>query len=420
MKTNSLKSMILENRWRVVVVLFAFLSLISLATTLGLSQIKSQKRVTALQLGDAAEGARVTIVSDSALNDYEAFRRGDRFYVKIPVADFAAASPNFRGNGFEDVKVQKVGDSVIVSFKLQPGATARVDQRSNRLDVIFSTVGMASRNVPPVNAVKSYPTSRNRRNASDSEASAGPVPPGSTPSSGQSARRESANLSPVNTSSDFRETSRSSRSSRRSVTQSSNGQTAKGNLASGNQSSQSKTTFPTSTSSPTALPSPVSTPTASTAFATPAFSPAAVNTQQPVGIPVSSTSKTPQGTTWESRIKFVKAWAKLNRSALTVGGLIALALLTGLVLWSRRKGRGTPAAKTPGKDISKPTPEKVAGRPVVERNPVAPAPVSTRAVAKSPMPRKETWVPQPAPAGFAAAAIHEQRDADQDREVFEL
>jgi len=31
----------------------------------------------------------VTIVSDSALNDYEAFRRGDRFYVKIPQAEFA-------------------------------------------------------------------------------------------------------------------------------------------------------------------------------------------------------------------------------------------------------------------------------------------------------------------------------------------
>lgn len=79
----------------------------------------------------------MTVVSDSALNDYEAFRRGDRFYVKIPLADFSSALPQLRADGFEDVQVQRVGDNVVVSFKLQPGATARVEQRSNRLDVIF-------------------------------------------------------------------------------------------------------------------------------------------------------------------------------------------------------------------------------------------------------------------------------------------
>ena len=41
-----------------------------------------------------------------------------------------------------------MGDSQIVSFKLQPGATARVDQRGNQLDVVFS----AANRIPPVNS----------------------------------------------------------------------------------------------------------------------------------------------------------------------------------------------------------------------------------------------------------------------------
>jgi hypothetical protein len=89
-------------------------------------------------------------------------------------------------------------------------------------------------------------------------------------------------------------------------------------------------------------------------------------------------------------------------------------------LWSRRKGRATAAAKTSRKRVRKPTAEKVAGRPVFERNPVAAPPVATPAVAKATIPRKETWVRKPAQAGFAAVAIHEHREADQDREVFEL
>lgn len=79
--------------------------------------------------------------TDSALSDYEAFRRGDRFYVKIPSAEFTSAVPHLRADGFEDVQGERVGDSVIVSFKLQPGASARVHQRLNGLDVVFSAPG---------------------------------------------------------------------------------------------------------------------------------------------------------------------------------------------------------------------------------------------------------------------------------------
>lgn len=146
MKNKFLKSIVLKNRWRCGLVLLAVLCLIGSGFTHGTAQSKNHKRVTSVRLGESAEGARVTVVSDSPLSDYEAFRRGDRFYVKIPLANFATAQPNFRGDGFDDIQVQTVGDSVIISFKLQPGATARVDQRFNRLDVIFSAVNRIARN----------------------------------------------------------------------------------------------------------------------------------------------------------------------------------------------------------------------------------------------------------------------------------
>lgn len=401
-------SLKLKNRWHAAIVFFALLGLISVPANLSLSQVKSQKRVTALQLGEAAEGSRVTIVSDSALNDYEAFRRGDRFYVKIPLADFAAATPNLRGNGFEDVQVQKAGDSVIVSFKLQLGATARVDQRSNRLDVIFSSVSMP-KSVPAVNALKTYPTSRNRRNTADAEAAAGPIPPMSSSLPGPSRISEPVVNYSEDTSNNTRSTMRADGSSRRSFAQTRDGQNSRGNLSARNVTSQS-TTLPSSASSPATMAIPLSTPVPPSAYATPY----AANSQYPAGVSSTAKSKTPEVSTWDSRIQSLKAWAKLNRSALIVGGIIALALLAGAVLWSRLKSRGPATAKTSRKVSGKRVTEKVAGRTVVETVP------PTNPLANAPQPRREAWVAQPAAAGFGTAVTHQPRDADQDREVFEL
>jgi len=122
-------------------------------------------------------------------------------------------------------------------------------------------------------------------------------------------------------------------------------------------------------------------------------------------------------------MKFLKAWAKLNRSTLIVAGLIALALLVGLAAWSRlrRRGTATPkAAKTSRKASGKSVSEKVQGRPVIEEAPFTANRVAASPVASAPKPRQEAWVPQPARAGLGTAAVHEQREADKDREVFEL
>ncbi|MCM3905741.1 MAG: hypothetical protein ND866_28955, partial [Pyrinomonadaceae bacterium] len=141
MKQKFFNSIAIGNGWRVTRIALAVVLLAWFGATSSAAQSKNQKRVTSVRLGTATEGSRVTVVSDSALNDYEAYRRGDRFYVKIPAAQFASAVPNLSGAGFEDVQVQKAADSSVISFRLQPGTAARVDQRSNRLDVVFSTLG---------------------------------------------------------------------------------------------------------------------------------------------------------------------------------------------------------------------------------------------------------------------------------------
>src|SRR3954462_6506610 len=87
------------------------------------SNTGKRQHVATLRSSDSQEGSRVAISSDQSLNNYEAYRRGDRFYVKIPAADVPRAEA-IRGRGFADVKAQRNGDSTVLSFRLQPGATA--------------------------------------------------------------------------------------------------------------------------------------------------------------------------------------------------------------------------------------------------------------------------------------------------------
>jgi HEAT repeat protein len=126
--------------WHLSAVTLAFFTLVWFAFANSSAQTKNAKRILSLRVNDEPEGSRVTVVSNLALGDYEAYRRGDRFHVKIPASEFATSESHFRGKGFDDVQVQKNGDSVVISFKLQPGASARVDQRFNRLQVVFATV----------------------------------------------------------------------------------------------------------------------------------------------------------------------------------------------------------------------------------------------------------------------------------------
>jgi hypothetical protein len=101
------------------------------------------KRLMALRSTPIAEGSRVRIASDQALNDYSAYRNGDRFYVVLPNASGESLQSNLSAPGFVDARIEQRGDDCVISFGLEPGASASVDQRFNRLDVNFVAPGAA-------------------------------------------------------------------------------------------------------------------------------------------------------------------------------------------------------------------------------------------------------------------------------------
>jgi HEAT repeat protein len=152
------------------------------ANTAATAQAKPQrKNITPLRSGDTSEGSRITITSDAPLNDYSAYRSGDRYYVVIPEANAPRAQSGLRGRGFEDVQVQKRGNDAILSFKLQPGTNARVSQRFNRLDVELTAPGGKTAAVPnatpkPVAPPVAQPTPQAIPRATPQTANAGQNP----------------------------------------------------------------------------------------------------------------------------------------------------------------------------------------------------------------------------------------------------
>ncbi|MCA1556907.1 MAG: HEAT repeat domain-containing protein, partial [Acidobacteria bacterium] len=65
------------------------------------------------------------------------------YYVVIPDADLITRDVqglqnSLRGRGFQNVRIEKKGNDVVISFRLRPGMRARVEQKFNRLDVIFT------------------------------------------------------------------------------------------------------------------------------------------------------------------------------------------------------------------------------------------------------------------------------------------
>src|SRR2546423_10661664 len=125
-----------------------------------------RQRVATMRASDSSDGSRVALTADQSLSDYEAYRRGDRFYVKIPPAEVPRPEV-VRGRAFADVKVQRSVDHTVVSFRLQPGATAHVEQRGNKLEVVFTMPGArassAGREVARKDAGPAPPPDKRRR-----------------------------------------------------------------------------------------------------------------------------------------------------------------------------------------------------------------------------------------------------------------
>jgi hypothetical protein len=98
-----------------------------------------RKRLVTLRGKEMTEGARFTLMSDTPLGDYRSFADGERVCVMIPGAAFVSARAAEIGRGFADMRIEQRAENVMLSFRLQPGATVAVLQNFNRLDVIFMT-----------------------------------------------------------------------------------------------------------------------------------------------------------------------------------------------------------------------------------------------------------------------------------------
>ncbi len=294
MKTELLKSMNLEKKRPNGVALLFCVSLTLLFFTPAASQVRENKQITAIQLGGAAEGSRVTVVSDSPLIDYKAFRRGDRFYVKISLADLAAPAPHFRADGFEDIQVQKVGDSQIVSFKLQPGATARVDQRGNHLDVVFS----AANRIPLLNS--------ENPSGDRGPATAGPGPSDSAASRVRTVTGRDGSIGSIDPPRQAYPKTNSNNSE--------NNQLTAANVA--------------ASASPSSSPSSILSPGTSTSY-----QPLSAST------PIAQSSSGPANSSSGSGISMaaVSLWMSANRLATLLGALIPLSLILYLVFVVHRR-----------------------------------------------------------------------------------
>ena len=267
-------------------------------------------KITTLRASDSPEGSRVAVTADQSLSEYEAYRRGDRFYVKIPRADVPRAE-TVRGRAFSEVKVQRDSDSTIVSFHLQPGATARVEPHGNKLDVVFTMPGAKA------------PSASASRDIARSDA--GPLPPGPNWKR-QPAGNVNSSVGPNTLGA--------------SIGRNAND---RGFLAA---------TTPTPKPSPTpkTSPSPSPTSSASTQTLSTAKSSPAIVQQRGVTSPSASGSpaqEIAQTNTWTDLKQRVRYWillAQLNPIPVAIGAVVLLSLL-GVLILQRRRARAIRRAR---------------------------------------------------------------------------
>ena len=335
----------------------------------------SNKRshVATLKSSDSTEGSRVAISSDQSLNNYEAYRRGDRFYVKIPAAEVPRAEAT-RGRGFGDVKAQRSGDSTVVSFHLQPGATAHVEQRGNKLDVVVSVPGGGT-----PSAASNRTRDASRPNTSEALAR--------TETNKRGATTAKTNVSGTNSNRNTPETNKNSAQpgnrANSSTPLSSNSNTAQNSSAASSSVKATPTPAASPKTSANASPSPKSSPQLGST--SPLASPA--RTASPVAPPNDS-----PGDFWAQARTRAHYWillAQLNPIPVAVGTFVLLVII-GLLLFQRRRARSTRRVKR----------TKLKKEPAVEK--------ATPVQAAAPSAAPASLAAEVAPAAVVAAAAQPQ------------
>jgi hypothetical protein len=294
----------LDRRRAVALLLFVCLWL-----TLAAGQSKPLKQITSVWTATSADGARVKIDADVPLNDYEAYRRGDRYYVRVPMSNLPSKSGSLLGRGFDDGRIQRYGDGVLFSFHLSPGTTARVDQRGDHLEIVFVTL---------------------TRNAGAVADTAGPAPSSTT---GESIRVKRSSTSGH----------AASNSPARNVTPPTavnpSPKPAASPKATPKQDPKVAANSSTPAPSPRSAASPKPSPSALAGSASPASTPApktaaAVSSPAPSSTPAPASKATMD---WSSRMHYYYVWAQLNWIPLLITGLVLLLLLVMLWVWRKSK-----------------------------------------------------------------------------------
>lgn len=121
-----------------VLVLVAMMCVFSSTISAQTMARADRKRLASIRSNDFAEGSRVSITSDSSLDDYQTYRDADSFHVLIPHTQAPVGMNSVRGRGFTALDVEDRGSHLDLSFALQPGVVATVTQNFNRLDVSFN------------------------------------------------------------------------------------------------------------------------------------------------------------------------------------------------------------------------------------------------------------------------------------------
>jgi hypothetical protein len=98
-----------------------------------------RKRLVTFRRNETPEGSRLTLTADAPLTDYRSFAEAERVCIMIPQAAFFPARRDESGRGFAEMRVEQREENVMLSFRLQQGATVAVKQNFNRLDVVFMT-----------------------------------------------------------------------------------------------------------------------------------------------------------------------------------------------------------------------------------------------------------------------------------------
>jgi len=409
---------------------------------------RAQKRITSIWTATGAAGSRVTVASDVQLSDYEAYTRGDRFYVKIPFADLPSTTGSLLGRGFDDVQIQRAGDGILLSFRLQPGTAARVEPKLNRIEVVFS-VPVRSQNSSQAVELNEM---ANRTRARTIRDTVGPTPPGSPRenklvpgSSGRHAERgaRTTGRTSRNSSAAAREPHRAA--SKTAASESTRQKSLKGKAvasstpgaspvvpekplrpnaspspqtSSENKGATKKGPEPTPNVSPasaaTLSPSPAASPSSSPAgalsSATPAYS-APVAAQSPTTAGATPVSTSAGKSDWSARLHYYKEYVRLNPIPFAVFGLLFVLLLLLLFVRGGRKHRDGDRA-----DRKKET--------------VTPVPATADNTTVKGDPKPLTTTPASAPPSQSrvqarddsriSPAAPDSAGQDPDREVFEL